>query len=135
MAVSEDVKTIAFIGETDSCVGFLLAGIGEVKIINDKNSEILKNYLVVDDQTSLKEIEDQFQCLVKRNDVGIVLIEQHIANQIRCFIDRHSRQCLLPTVLELPSTYNAYDLHKDYIIKRIPKCFLSVLIGNQMSLK
>jgi len=48
-------RLIAVIGDEDTCVGFLLGGIGEL------NKSRQPNYLVVDKNTAVSEIEDTFR--------------------------------------------------------------------------
>ena len=55
-------KLIGVIGDEDTCVGFLLGGIGEL----NKNRQ--PNFLVVDKSTPLQEIEDTVKGFMKRSD-------------------------------------------------------------------
>ncbi|CAH2275415.1 V-type proton ATPase subunit F [Pelobates cultripes] len=48
-------KLIAVIGDEDTCTGFLLGGIGEL----NKNRK--PNFLVVEKETSVTEIEETFR--------------------------------------------------------------------------
>ncbi|KAL1235983.1 putative V-type proton ATPase subunit [Trichinella spiralis] len=88
-------KLIAVIGDEDTCVGFLLGGIGEL------NRARQPNFLVVDKNVSVQEIENTFKSFVSRDDVAIILINQHIAEMIRYAIDDHVKS--IPAVLEIPS--------------------------------
>uniref|UniRef100_A0A670ZQU5 V-ATPase 14 kDa subunit n=1 Tax=Pseudonaja textilis TaxID=8673 RepID=A0A670ZQU5_PSETE len=49
-------------------------------------------------------------------DIGIVLINQFIAEMIRHVIDAHNKS--LPAVLEIPSKEHPYDASKDSILRR-----------------
>uniref|UniRef100_A0A915HLH3 Uncharacterized protein n=1 Tax=Romanomermis culicivorax TaxID=13658 RepID=A0A915HLH3_ROMCU len=48
-------RLIAMMGDEDTCVGFLLGGVGEL------NKSRQPNYMVVDKNTSVQEIEDCFR--------------------------------------------------------------------------
>ena len=48
---------------------------------------------------------------------GIVLINQHVANEMRHLINDYDQQ--IPTVLEIPSKEHPYDADKDPIMKRV----------------
>ena len=94
----------------DTVTGFLLAGVGHRTA---KGS----NFLVVKPDTKLQSIEEAFAQFSTREDVGIVLINQHIANNIRHVLkDYHST---IPTVLEIPSKEHPYDPEQDYIMQRV----------------
>ncbi|CAG0899048.1 unnamed protein product [Darwinula stevensoni] len=108
-------KLLAIIGDEDTCVGFLLGGIGQL----DKHRK--SNFFVVDKSlypsaTNIEEIENAFQQFVKRDDVDIILINQHVAEVIRNVIDRHTSP--IPAVLEIPSKDYPYDPSKDSILRR-----------------
>ncbi|CAG5120472.1 unnamed protein product [Candidula unifasciata] len=103
-------KLIAVIGDEDTCIGFLLGGIGEV------NKSRATNFMVVDKNTSIAEIEDTFRGFLKRNDIGIVLINQNVAEMIRHIIDSHVLP--IPAVLEIPSKDCPYDPSKDSVLRR-----------------
>uniref|UniRef100_A0A915I147 V-type proton ATPase subunit F n=1 Tax=Romanomermis culicivorax TaxID=13658 RepID=A0A915I147_ROMCU len=47
-------RLIAMMGDEDTCVGFLLGGVGEL------NKSRQPNYMVIDKNTSVQEIEDCF---------------------------------------------------------------------------
>jgi len=94
----------------DTVTGFLLAGVGHR---NAKGS----NFLIVKQDTKLSQIEEAFRDFSTRDDVGIILINQHIANDIRHVLkDYHAT---IPTVLEIPSKEHPYDPEQDYIMQRV----------------
>jgi len=73
--------------------------------------------LVVKQDTKLQQVEEAFQNFTTREDVGIILINQHIANDIRHVLkDYHAT---IPTVLEIPSKEHPYDAEQDYIMQRV----------------
>lgn len=108
-------QLIAVIGDEDTCVGFLLGGIGEI------NKDREKNFLVVDKDTTVQEINQTFKKFVKRYDIAIILITQPVANMIRETIEAHVKA--IPAVLEIPSKDQPYDVTKDYIMRRAKGMF------------
>ncbi|XP_054710790.1 V-type proton ATPase subunit F-like [Uloborus diversus] len=108
-------KLIAVIGDEDTCVGFLLGGIGEL------NKSRQTNFMVVEKNTSASEIEETFKSFLKRDDIDIILINQNIAEMIRYVIDAHTKP--VPAVLEIPSKDHPYDPNKDSILRRAKGIF------------
>ncbi|KAI1650793.1 vacuolar ATP synthase [Daldinia loculata] len=114
----KDRQFLAVIGDEDSVTGLLLAGIGHVT--NPPDSQ--KNFLVVDNKTETSAIEAAFESFTtERKDIGIVLINQHIADKIRYRIDTHTSA--FPTILEIPSKEHPYDPEKDSVLKRVRRLF------------
>ena len=109
---------IAIIGDEDTVTGFLLTGIGQME--QDGTS----NFLVVRPKTTQEEIERAFKDFTEREDVAILLINQHIANSIRHLIEKHDSP--LPSILEIPSKDHPYKPEDDTIFKRV-----SALLGLQ----
>jgi len=110
-------KLIAVIGDEDTCVGFVLGGVGEI------NKSRHPNYMVVDKNSSIGEIEETFRGFLKRDDIGIILINQNVAELIRHVIDTHHDP--IPAVLEIPSKDAPYDPSKDSILRRAKGMFSS----------
>lgn len=54
--------------------------------------------------------------MLEREDMGIILISQHVAEMIRNLIVEHDS--VIPTILEIPSKDVAYDPEKDTILQR-----------------
>ncbi|CAM4511520.1 unnamed protein product, partial [Lepidochelys kempii] len=77
-------KLIAVMGDEDTVTGFLLGGVGEL------NKHRKPNFLVVEKDTSLTEIEETFRSFLSREDIGIILINQFIAELIRHVLDAHT---------------------------------------------
>ncbi|KYM84640.1 V-type proton ATPase subunit F 1 [Atta colombica] len=103
-------KLLAVIGDEDTCVGFLLGGVGEI------NKHRQANFMVVDKNTAVSEVEDTFKRFIKRDDIDIILINQNVAEMIRHVIDSHTQP--IPAVLEIPSKDHPYDASKDSILRR-----------------
>lgn len=90
--------------------GFLLAGIGH----RTANS---CNFLIVKPDTKLVQVEETFREYTNREDIGIILINQHVANSIRHVLKDYT--ATIPTVLEIPSKEHPYDPEQDYIMQRV----------------
>ncbi|KAF8476844.1 V-type proton ATPase subunit F [Kalaharituber pfeilii] len=109
---------IAVIGDEDSVTGLLLSGIGHVT----PPPSASKNFLVVDAKTEVSVIEKAFDEFVnERKDIGILLINQHIAEKIRYKIDTYT--AAFPAVLEIPSKDHPYDPEKDSVLRRVKRLF------------
>lgn len=80
--------------------------------------------MVVKPDTSLQLVEDFFRKITSRTDVGIVLINQHVANDIRHAIRDYNK--MVPTVLEIPSKDQPYDPDQDSVMKRV-----NMVLGHQ----
>ena len=109
-------RLIATIAEEDTVTGLLLAGTGEVK-----NGEL--NFLtVIPGKTTIDQIEDAFDTFTtERDDIAILLINQHLADQIRYKVDSFSNA--FPAILEIPSKDHPYDPEKDSILKKVRRLF------------
>jgi len=92
-----------------------LAGIGHI----DERHE--KNFLIVDSKTQTSTIEQAFETFTERQDIAILLINQHIAEKIRPTVDRY--QSAFPALLEIPSKDHPYDPSKDSVLKRVQRLF------------
>lgn len=62
-----------------------------------------------------------YRSFLARNDIGIILINQFIAEMIRHAIDGHMES--IPAVLEIPSKEHPYDASKDSILRRAKGMF------------
>jgi len=111
----KDRKLLAVIGDEDSITGLLLAGIGHI----DEKHE--KNFLIVDSKTQISAIEKAFEMFTERQDIAILLINQHVAEKIRPMVDRY--QQAFPALLEIPSKDHPYDPSKDSVLKRVQRLF------------
>lgn len=98
------------IGDEDTVTGFLLAGVGH------RNAHGA-NFLVVKHDTKISQVEETFQSFSSRDDIGIILINQHVANNIRHVLKDYN--ATIPTVLEIPSKEHPYDPEQDYIMQRV----------------
>ena len=100
---------IGVIGDETTVTGFLLTGIGE------RARDGVQNFMIVTKETSTQELEQGFQKMIDRSDVGIILISQSLAERCRNMIDEHQgdEEKVLPTILEIPSKDAPYDPTKD----------------------
>jgi len=108
-------RLIGVIGDEDTCTGFLLGGIGE------RNMKRETNFLIVDKDTSITEIEECLKSFIKRSDIDIILITQNVAEQVRYVLDAHT--AAIPAILEIPSKDCPYDPTKDSILRRAKGLF------------
>lgn len=99
---------MAIIGDEETVTGFLLAGVGQ-------RNDTSKNFFIVTEEEPF-QIEEMFNSLVHRSDVGIILICQHIADKIRDAIEKHVD--IVPTVLEIPSKNHPYQVEKDSLMQK-----------------
>ncbi|KAI4213542.1 MAG: hypothetical protein LQ351_003766 [Letrouitia transgressa] len=114
----KDRNYVAVIGDEDSVTGLLLAGIGHVTPPPDAQ----KNFLVVNSKTEKSTIEQAFDRFTHdRKDIAILLINQHIAEQIRHRVDNYTEA--FPSLLEIPSKDHPYDPDKDSVLKRVRRLF------------
>ncbi|KAL4675524.1 hypothetical protein H8959_009669 [Pygathrix nigripes] len=52
----------------------------------------------------------------KRDDIGIILVNQYITEMVQHALDAH--QCSIPVILEIPSKEHPYDATKESILGR-----------------
>lgn len=109
-------RLIATIGEEDTITGLLLAGTGEV------TGEETNFLTVVPGKTTSEEIEAAFdRFTTERDDIAIILINQHLADEIRYKIDGYT--AAFPAILEIPSKDHPYDPEKDSVLKKVRRMF------------
>ncbi|KAL8279885.1 hypothetical protein RQP46_007735 [Phenoliferia psychrophenolica] len=101
--------------EIDTITGLLLAGTGHI----DPKGK--KNFTVVTSKTPVSTIEAAFAEYTERSDMAVVLINQHVADQIRPTVEKY--QQAFPALLEIPSKDHPYDPSKDSVLKRVKKLF------------
>lgn len=110
---------LAVIADEDSVTGLLLAGVGQVSNEAGKETNFLT---VVPGKTSEEEIEEAFELFTsERDDIAILLINQHIADLIRHRVDSYTKA--FPAILEIPSKDHPYDPEKDSILKKVRRLF------------
>ncbi|CCD24700.1 H(+)-transporting V1 sector ATPase subunit F NDAI_0D03860 [Naumovozyma dairenensis CBS 421] len=112
---------IAVIGDEDTTTGLLLAGIGQVT--NNNSNLTDKNFFIYQDgKTTREEVSKIFEHYTEeRNDIAILLINQHVAEIIRSQVDSFVNP--FPAILEIPSKDHPYDPEKDSVLKRVRKLF------------
>ncbi|KAI9185352.1 hypothetical protein LWI28_006435 [Acer negundo] len=114
---------IAMIADEDTVTGFLLAGVGNVDLRRKTN------YLIVDSKTTVKQIEDAFKEFTTKDDIGIVLISQYVANMIRFVVDSYNKP--IPAILEIPSKDHPYDPAHDSVLSRVKHLFSSESVASE----
>lgn len=73
---------VAVIADESTVTGFLLTGIGE------RGKDGTRNYMIVDKETSDAQLEEGFARFL-RDDIGVVLIAQSLAERVRNMIVEH----------------------------------------------
>lgn len=101
---------VGAIADQTTMTGFLLTGMGE------RNHKGQQNFLIVDKEMSDTEIETAFRKMLERDDIGVILISQNIAERVRNIIVEHDK--VIPTILEIPSKETPYEPEKDTIVLR-----------------
>ena len=86
------------------------------------------NFLSVERNTTDDKIEAKLLELLKRSDIGVILISQNIAERVRRTIELHTE--FVPTILEIPAKDHLYEPEKDPIVLRAA----SLLWGPQTGL-
>ncbi|CAH2354655.1 V-type proton ATPase subunit F [[Candida] railenensis] len=110
---------LAAIADEDSVTGLLLAGVGQVSNEAGKETNFLT---VIPGKTSTDDIEEAFDRFTsKRDDIAILLINQHLADLIRYKVDNYT--AAFPAILEIPSKDHPYDPEKDSILKKVRRLF------------
>ncbi|KAJ8916706.1 hypothetical protein NQ315_013910 [Exocentrus adspersus] len=104
---------ISIIGDEDTCVGFLLGGIGQVT--EDQRC----NYFVVNRQTKIAEIETAFKSFSERPDIGMILITKEAADRIHPTISKYKQT--VPAVMQIPGIYGPYELDTEGNLLRAKK--------------
>ena len=72
--------------------------------------------MIVDKETETANIKTFLKGLLERDDIGVVLISQSVAEDVREVIIEHDK--LFPTILEIPAKEQQYEPEKDYIVQR-----------------
>ncbi|XP_034489932.1 V-type proton ATPase subunit F [Drosophila innubila] len=85
---------IGVIADTEVTLGLLLVGIGY-------HRQKFRNYLMVERDTPLSEIEEFFHTLYKRPNIGIILLDYPTAKRMNHILDKCKK--LLPVVVILPT--------------------------------
>lgn len=135
MSVESKRTLVAVIGDEDTTTGFLLAGIGavpETSVTDEANAALEESssnndvtngknfYIYNENKNTIEELLQVFETFtVKRKDIALILINQHIANFIRSEIDSFADA--FPAVLEIPSKDHPYDPEQDSVLKKVRK--------------
>jgi V-type H+-transporting ATPase subunit F len=114
---------VGVIGDEATVTGFLLTGIGE------RNKKGEANFMIVTKETPQPQIEVGFTKMLQRDDIGIIMISQSIAETIRNLIAEHDQ--VIPTIMEIPSKDVPYDPLKDTVLCRAAR----MLYGNEVGMQ
>uniref|UniRef100_A0A1A9ZZ62 V-type proton ATPase subunit F n=1 Tax=Glossina pallidipes TaxID=7398 RepID=A0A1A9ZZ62_GLOPL len=96
IATQDDVRLfIGVIGDEDTTLGFLLAGVGEASILP------AKNYMMVTKDSSVTDVEKFFLALYQNSKIGVILVASDVWHYLLpVYNGMIKRQ--LPIVLEVP---------------------------------
>ena len=74
--------------------------------------------MIVSKDTTDVQLEEEFGKLLARNDIGVILIAQSLAERVRSMIVdiENDEDRLLPTIMEIPSKDAPYDPIKDTML-------------------
>jgi V-type H+-transporting ATPase subunit F len=102
---------MAVMADESTVTGFLLTGLGE------RGKDGTRNYMIVDKETSDQALEEGFARFL-RDDIGVVLIAQSLAERLRNMIVAHQNdeEKLIPTILEIPAKDAPYNPCKDAML-------------------
>lgn len=92
---------VAVLGDTDTVIGFSLAGI-KIKKVADK-----------------KNVKNKIEEFIKKGDIGLIIITESLAEEIRSEIDE-LRKKLYPIIVEIPDKKGPME-RKDPIISLIKR--------------
>ncbi|CAI5756448.1 unnamed protein product [Candida verbasci] len=113
---------IAAIADEDTITGLLLAGIGRITTDQATATKETNFLTVIPGKTKVEEIEQAFDKFTnERKDIAILLINQHLADEIRFRVDNYTNA--FPAILEIPSKDHPYDPEKDSILKKVRRLF------------
>ncbi|QPG73337.1 H(+)-transporting V1 sector ATPase subunit F [Brettanomyces nanus] len=115
--LTQNRTLIAAIGDEDTITGLLLAGIGQVT--NEPGRE--KNFFVASESVKVEDLQKIYNEFIERDDIAILLINQHLADKIRLLIDTFTKP--FPAILEIPSKDHPYDPEKDSVLRRVRRLF------------
>ena len=97
--------------------------------MGERNDRGVKNFMIIERNTTDEEIDTTLRSFLNRPDVGIVLISQGAAERVRNVIVEH--EATIPTILEIPGDDAPYDPEKDTIVVRAAK----ILWGGDVGLE
>lgn len=66
-------------------------------------------------ETTTSQIEAAFKEFTERHDIGILLINQHVADQIRPLVEKYEQA--FPALLEIPSKDHPYGLSHKFVVR------------------
>lgn len=105
--ITSDHYLLSIIADEDTCVGYILGGIGEI------NEAETPNYFVVHSYTTDKEIENAYLKFISRKDMGLVLITKEVAERIYL---PHKKSKHLPVVIKIPNKNGPYVIEIDDLL-------------------
>uniref|UniRef100_A0A1A9WYM8 Uncharacterized protein n=1 Tax=Glossina brevipalpis TaxID=37001 RepID=A0A1A9WYM8_9MUSC len=96
VAVEDDIRVfIGVIGDEETTLGFLLAGVGETRTVNPNN------YMIVTKDHSITDLEKFFLTLYQNSKIGIILIASELWHYLSPFYNSMPKK-KLPIILDVP---------------------------------
>nr|XP_016924201.1 V-type proton ATPase subunit F [Drosophila suzukii] len=89
-----NVLRIAIMADPEVTLGFLLAGIGYQK-------DRFRNYMMVEIETAQEDLEQFFQSIYRRSNIGIIILDYNTAKRLRSLVQRCHQ--LLPVLVTVPN--------------------------------
>ena len=74
-------------------------------------------------ETSLADLEVSLRGFMSRDDIGIILIVQYLAEMVRHVLETNTLK--IPVILEIPNKDHPYDPARDHIIRAAKVCRLA----------
>jgi len=103
---------VALVADFDTAIGFKLAGLKEVYAVTDG-----------------RQAEEVINKLTKNAEIGIIIITESLANQIRQYVKEKLYERLIPIIVEIPDKKGAptaMEFIKDIVKRTIG---IELLIG------
>ncbi|KAG5900602.1 hypothetical protein JTB14_017457 [Gonioctena quinquepunctata] len=103
------IQLIAVIADEDTCVGYLLGGIGQLNALG------YPNFYIFNEKSMNIEIEFALDTFLHRSDIGIILIQKEAAELVLHTIRMYRRH--VPVIVEIPGKNGPYDVSIDHILE------------------
>ncbi|EDW82312.1 uncharacterized protein Dwil_GK25730 [Drosophila willistoni] len=89
-----NIIRVGIIADSEVVLGFLLAGIGY-------HREKFRNYLMVENDMPLEDIEHFFHMLYRRHNIGVILLDYFTARRLHHLLEKCHQ--MLPVIIIIPT--------------------------------
>ncbi|XP_068159620.1 V-type proton ATPase subunit F isoform X2 [Drosophila tropicalis] len=89
-----NIIRVGIIADSEVVLGFLLAGIGYRR-------EKFRNYLMVENDMPLEDIENFFHVLYSRHNIGVILLDYFTARRLHHLLENCNQ--MLPVIVIIPT--------------------------------